>query len=107
MCCARRQGAAESILVGLPALAEEREEVDWRSPPSWSLGDVPRIVSCVVVWQTFSFFYKNDSRRKPSWPCVPVPSRLRRRLRFLRLQSRRGFFQAKDWAGRNVKLPLV
>jgi len=38
---------------------------------------------------------------------LPVPSRLRRRLRFLRLQSRRGFFQAKDWAGRNVKLPLV
>ena len=27
-----------------------------------------------------------------------VPSRLRRRLRFLRLQSRRGFFQADDWA---------
>ena len=105
MCCARRQGAAESILVGLPALAEEREEVDWRSP-SWSLGDVPRIVSCVVVWLTFSIFLMIPAE-KPSWPCVPVPSRLRRRLRFLRLQSRRGFFQAKDWAGRNVKLPLV
>ena len=54
VCCVRRQGAAEAILVGLPALAEEHEEVDWRSP-SWSLGDVPRIVSCVVVWLTFSF----------------------------------------------------
>lgn len=97
VCCVRRQGAAEAILVGLPALAEEHDEVDWRSP-SWSLGDVPRNVSCVVVWLTFSL-KKTIPAEKPSWPCVPaVPSRLRRRLRFLRLQSRRGFFQASDWA---------
>ena len=51
-CVFRSQEAAGYILVGWHACAEEREEVDWRYQ-AWSLGDVPRIVSCVVVWLTF------------------------------------------------------
>ena len=47
-CVLRLQGAAGYIHVGWQARAEERDEVDWRYP-SWSLGDVPRIVSCFVV----------------------------------------------------------